>query len=405
MAAGNYSLAAKATDNLGASATSSAVSVSVVANATPTVSITAPSGGGTYFAPATISVAASAADVDGSVARVDFYANGAAIGSATTAPYTALWSGISAGTYAITAVATDNRGAQTTSSPISISVLAGPALTVTGGLDGSTVNDDSVRITGHVTAPANSAVNVAGRIALVDTSGNFSLNNLSLAPGTNAIVATITSQDGQSSTQTINITRSGTSPFQVTVDPDQGFAPLTTRFTVTNRGNVAFGSVELDLEDNGTVDFTAFPFYFVNGVLIMQATYANGAWTAAVRVKDTSGNVIHTSKFTVIAHTPTAFEGVLRGVYTGMLDRLRAGNVSSALTAVTDNVYEKYSSVFQALQSDLRTIVDQLGTLEDVTFGMDIAEYSIVRDTPNGPQRFMIYLIRGDDGIWRIEGM
>src|SRR5207248_7997770 len=237
-AAGNYSLTAKATDNLGASATSSAVSVSVVANATPTVSITAPSGGGTYFAPATISVAASAADVDGSVARVDFYANGAAIGSATTAPYTALWSGISAGTYAITAVATDNRGAQTTSSPISISVLAGPALTVTGGLDGSTVNDDSVRITGHVTAPANSAVNVAGRIALVDTSGNFSLNNLSLAPGTNAIVATITSQDGQSSTQTINITRSGTSPFQVTVDPDQGFAPLTTRFTVTNRGNV-----------------------------------------------------------------------------------------------------------------------------------------------------------------------
>src|SRR5205823_11362001 len=135
VAAGNYSLTAKATDNLGGTATSSAVSVSVVANVAPTVSITA--GGGTYSAPATVSVAANASDADGSITRVDFFANGAPIGSATTAPYSVLWSGITAGTYAVTAVATDNRGAQTTSIPISITVLAGPTLSVASGLDGS----------------------------------------------------------------------------------------------------------------------------------------------------------------------------------------------------------------------------------------------------------------------------
>src|SRR5207245_3498507 len=180
-------LTGKAVDNLGGNATSSAVSVSVGANAAPTVSITAPPGGGTYFAPATMSVAANASDADGSIARVDFYANGAPIGSTTTAPYSVLWSGITAGTYTVTAVATDNRGAQTTSNPISITVLAGPTLSVAGGLDGSTVNDDSVRITGHVTAPANSAVNINGRIALLDAAGNFSINNLGLIPGTNAV--------------------------------------------------------------------------------------------------------------------------------------------------------------------------------------------------------------------------
>jgi hypothetical protein len=46
-----------------------------------------------------------------------------------------------------------------------------------------------------------------------------------LVAGANTITATITSQGGQSSSQTINITSSGKSPFVVTVDPDEGFAP------------------------------------------------------------------------------------------------------------------------------------------------------------------------------------
>ena len=403
--AGAYALTAKATDNFGGVSTSTVVSVTVSANAAPTVSIAAPASGGTYFAPANLSIAANAADADGSVARVDFYANGVSIGSATAAPYNVLWTGVAAGAYAISAIATDNGGAQTSSGPVSISVLAGPMLAVASGLDGSTVNDDTVRITGHVTAPVNSAVNINGRIALLDAAGNFSINNVGLLPGTNAIVATITSQGGQSATQTINITSSGQSPFVVAVDPDEGFAPLTTKFTVTNRRSVGFGSVEFDFDDNGTTDFTAVPAYFVNGVLTVQTLYAAGTWTAAVRVKDTSGTVIHLSKVSVVAFPPAAFESVLRGVYTDMLDRLRAGDISGALTAMTDAVYDKYSAVFQALQPDLRTIVDQLGSVEDVTFGMDMAEYSIVRDTADGPQRFLIYLIRGADGIWRIEGM
>ncbi|HEY2818021.1 MAG TPA: Ig-like domain-containing protein [Casimicrobiaceae bacterium] len=403
--AGNYALTAKATDNFGAIATSPAVNISVVANAAPTVNVTAPSNGSTYFAPANVSIAATASDADGTVAQIDFYANGASIGSATSAPYTLSWNGVATGTYAITATATDNRGARTTSNPIAISVLAGPTLTVASGLDGSTLNDDSVRITGHLTAPSNSAININGRIGLVNSSGDFSINNLELALGANTIVATITSQGGQSSSQTINITSSGKSPFVVTVDPDQGFAPLTTKFTVTNRGSVAFGSVEFDFDDNGTTDFTAVPSFFVDGVFSVQALYAAGTWTAAVRVKDTNGNVIHSSKLTVNAFPPAALEGMLRGVYSDMIDRLRVGDIAGALTAVTDPVHDKYNAIFQALQPDLRTIVDQLGSVEDVTFGMDIAEYSIVRDTADGPQRFFIYLIRGADGIWRIEGM
>jgi hypothetical protein len=61
-------------------------------------------------------------DTDGSVSRVDFYANGSLIGTDTAAPFSFTWSNVSAGSYSITAIATDNDGASTTSGPVSITV-------------------------------------------------------------------------------------------------------------------------------------------------------------------------------------------------------------------------------------------------------------------------------------------
>jgi hypothetical protein len=91
-------------------------------NQPPTVSIASPANGATFAAPATISIAANASDSDGTVARVDFYANSTLLGSSTGAPFGITWSNVAAGTYSLTAVATDNSGATTTSSAVSITV-------------------------------------------------------------------------------------------------------------------------------------------------------------------------------------------------------------------------------------------------------------------------------------------
>ena len=53
-------------------------------NLPPSVSLTAPAAGSTFTAPANIAVSASASDSDGTIARVDFFAGGTAIGSATS---------------------------------------------------------------------------------------------------------------------------------------------------------------------------------------------------------------------------------------------------------------------------------------------------------------------------------
>ena len=95
-------------------------------NAAPSVSLTSPVAGASFTAPAVVAMAASAADTDGSIASVAFYAGSTLLGSATTAPYTFTWNGVAAGTYTLTAVATDNLGASTTSAPVSITVTAPP---------------------------------------------------------------------------------------------------------------------------------------------------------------------------------------------------------------------------------------------------------------------------------------
>jgi hypothetical protein len=87
----------------------------------PTVSITSPAAGAVT---GTVTLSANASDNVG-VASVQFRVNGANVGAAdTSAPYSTTWntSSLAAGTYSITAVATDTSGNQTTSAAVSVTI-------------------------------------------------------------------------------------------------------------------------------------------------------------------------------------------------------------------------------------------------------------------------------------------
>src|SRR5690606_30610994 len=91
-------------------------------NDPPTVSLTSPSPGQTFTAPATVPIEATAADADGTVTKVDFYQGDTLLGTDTSAPYTYNWENVPAGNYSITARATDDDGDTTVSSPVGITV-------------------------------------------------------------------------------------------------------------------------------------------------------------------------------------------------------------------------------------------------------------------------------------------
>lgn len=121
---GKHVLKAVGYDDRGAATTSPGVEVTVSENQAPVVALVSPASGASYAAPAAIALAATAADADGSIARVDFFAGSTPIGSVTSAPYTASWTNVPAGSYTLTAVARDNTGALSTSAPATITVTA-----------------------------------------------------------------------------------------------------------------------------------------------------------------------------------------------------------------------------------------------------------------------------------------
>jgi poly(3-hydroxybutyrate) depolymerase len=100
-------------------------------NAAPTATISVT--GGTV-APATITLAATASDSDGTISKVDFYNGTTLLGTDTSAPYSYTASGLAAGTYLFKAVATDNKGATGTSNTVTVTVTgATQALAPYGG--------------------------------------------------------------------------------------------------------------------------------------------------------------------------------------------------------------------------------------------------------------------------------
>lgn len=142
-----YHYRVKAFNDMGDSpyCASATVNTPLQTGSAPTVALTTPTDGAIFVAPADITVAADASDADGSVTAVDFRANGTSFGDDTTAPYGMTWSGVAPGTYALTAVATDNDLNATTSVTVNVSVQSGantPA--APSGLDGQAVSGSQV---------------------------------------------------------------------------------------------------------------------------------------------------------------------------------------------------------------------------------------------------------------------
>ena len=155
---GNYPLTAVATDNGGASTTSDPVNITVLpspppppTNIPPVVRIISPANGSMFRAPVDIPIFAYANDPDGFVTSVEFFAGTNSLGFGQPLPvpifasptvatnptppipvtfptnlYFLVWSNAPLGTYALTAVATDNGGASTVSAPVNVTILPSP---------------------------------------------------------------------------------------------------------------------------------------------------------------------------------------------------------------------------------------------------------------------------------------
>jgi RHS repeat-associated protein len=263
--AGTYIMTAVATDSRGASTTSAQfiITVNGSGNNPPTVSITGATPPPPYTAPATITVNATASDPDGEAISVQFKKDGVNVGAPdATLPYSVQLTSLPAGSYSITAVVTDARGASSTSLPLNI--------TVNNGAN----NPPSVSITSTTppppfTAPATLTVNASASdpdgdsitqvqfykdsvaVGAPDTTAPYSVQLASVAAGSYVMTAVAIDSRGATGTS---------QQFIITVNGSGGNATATfVRTDTTTQGNWkgAYGSNGYQVVN----DSTSFPAY------------------------------------------------------------------------------------------------------------------------------------------------
>ncbi len=133
---GIYEIFAVATDDDGIRTQSDVVEVSVSNATAPEVAVSNPANDDKVLVTRPLSLEATASDVDGVVAAVDFYVNGSLVNTDTLAPYAYEFSGtpevpFGPGFYQIYAVARDNKGYTGYSSPVEVEAINPDAPTIT----------------------------------------------------------------------------------------------------------------------------------------------------------------------------------------------------------------------------------------------------------------------------------
>lgn len=171
-------------------------------NPGPTVSITSPSANATFTAPASIAIAATAADANGTVSKVDFYNGSTLLGTDQTSPYSFTWENVPAGTYQLTAKATDNQGASTTSSSVTV-IVNSPAL------PGTTIQAETACLyEGILNESSNTGFNGTGYINLANAIGSYASWSMN-SPSSQSMSLSVRYANGSANNRNMSVTVNG----------------------------------------------------------------------------------------------------------------------------------------------------------------------------------------------------
>ncbi len=159
---GLYSLTAKATDSGNNSSVSGIISIKVNAADPLAATITSPSNNSSFNSGSPINIQASVSGGTGPLQKVEFFAGSTKLGESLTSPYNFTWNNAPAGSYILTAKATDSVNISAISAIINITVKNPPVVSIT-----SPANNTSYPSPANITVNAT-ATSSAGSITKVE---------------------------------------------------------------------------------------------------------------------------------------------------------------------------------------------------------------------------------------------
>ena len=333
---GTYSLTAVAHDAAGNSTTSGAVPVTVqgTGNQVPTVSLTSPTSGAQFTAPASIPISATATDAEGPIARVEFYSGTTLLWTEFNLPYADSWTSVPAGTYTLTAVAYDGQGAKTTSAPVTVTVSGTnrpPTVSLTSPTSGITLTAPAtINMTATASDPENQLARVeflsGNTVLFSDTTAPYAWTWSSVPAGTYTVAARAYDSAGASANSTaVTVTVSGTNrpPTVSLTSPTSGItltAPATINMTAT-ASDPENQLARVEFLSGNTVLFsdTTAPYAWT------WSSVPAGTYTVAARAYDSAGASASSTAVTVTVGTITTVPRLV--VFTAAADH--ATNVTS----------------------------------------------------------------------------
>ena len=281
---------------------------------------------------------------------------------------------------------------QTGPSPPSITIV----LQITAPAPGATITADSVLVRGFVDA-GGLEVGVTVNTFPAAVQGNTLAALVPVSPGPNTLTAVATTATGATATQSVSITVAApaTPAIALHVSPASGVSPLRVAFSVL--GGPVPTAVNLDLDGNGTVDFTG------SSLEAQTFTYTQaGLFFPAVTITDTQGNQL-AAKAVVQVHDQGALDTLLQSKWTGMKAALQRGDAPAALQFITSESRGVYQEMFSELSVVLPTVGADLADIRFVEIRGDLAEYELLVTEDGQNLSYYVEFIRDIDGIWRVN--
>lgn len=266
-------------------------------------------------------------------------------------------------------------------------------------ISGTIIQSDRTLVSGTFRGSPNTGIAVNGVVAEID-GHRFYANNVPLVPGDNTLTATLTTQEGATTTDRISLTRDGSSPITINAEPESGITPLTVTFNLTNSTGQQPQTINADFDGDGVIDFTA-----TDPAAPITHTYTlPGIYKASITLIDTR-NTSHNETVAIMANDAAQMDKKFTTIWSEMNKALISKKTSTVLNALTATAQAKYQPVFATLKPQLPKIIASYSPLQRISITGNIGEYAITRNDNGTSRLFFVYLIKDKDGVWRIDEM
>jgi hypothetical protein len=269
---------------------------------------------------------------------------------------------------------------------------------ITSPAPGSAINSFTVLVQGTLNVPFGTEVGVTVNGVIAAAQGGVFAVVVPVTPDTTSLTAVATTAAGTTSSHSVNVNVSSAPGPSITlnVSPKSGVTPMVTLYTI--RSDFVPAQVELDVDGDGTVDYTAgAEFNGVSFILSQPAIYV-----ATATVTDSLGNVF-IANAVVNVYDRDKLDTRLQTKWSGMKDALRNGDVGSAVNFISIRERTGYEEMLTALGAQTANIDQILTNISFVEQQNARIEYEMLRtDSGVTVSHFVLFAI-DDDGIWRLN--